>query len=78
MRDVTTSAPEWLEAFAARLGVEAPSESERDAILKFAAVAAHASQRTAAPIACWIAAAAGRSIEDALAIAREVSPPPTN
>jgi Domain of unknown function (DUF6457) len=78
MRDVTTSAPEWLEAFAARLGIEAPSEAERDAILELAAAAAHASQRTAAPIACWIAAAAGRSIEDALAIAREVSPPPTN
>ena len=77
MRDVTTPGHEWLDDFAARLGVEAPSDAERDAILELAAVAAHSSERLAAPIACWIAAAAGLSIEDALLVAREVAAPPT-
>ena len=72
---VTTSASEWLNEFAQQLGVEAPSEAEREAILALAATAAHASERTAAPIACWIAAAAGLSVENAVALARDVSPP---
>jgi hypothetical protein len=77
IRVVTTPANEWIDEFAARLGVAAPGESEREAILALAGTAAHASERTAAPIACWIAAAAGLSVEDALAHAREVVPPAT-
>ena len=77
MRGVTTSATDWLEAFAARLGVTPPTDEEREAILALAGIAAHASERTAAPVACWIAASAGLSIEDALTIAREVAPPAT-
>ncbi len=78
MRVVTTPAHEWLKEFAAQLGVEAPSDAERDAILALAGIAAHASERTAAPVACWIAASAGLSVEDALARAREISPPETS
>lgn len=75
MRHVTTPATDWLEALCARLGVTTPTDEERAAILELAAHAAHASERSAAPVACWIAASAGLSIEDALAVAREITPP---
>jgi hypothetical protein len=37
-----------------------------------AGVAAHASERTAAPLACWLAGRAGLSPAEALSIAQEV------
>lgn len=75
---MTTPTENWLDDFARRLGVTAPNDAERDAILALAGTAAHASERTAAPIACWMAAAAGLSATDALALARDVSPPSTS
>ena len=63
---------EWLAAFAARLGVEPPDDATVAALLDLAGVAAHASERTAAPVACWLTARAGLSPADALAIAREI------
>ena len=60
------TAEEWIEAFAAALGRPAPSEEEMAAILKLASVAAHASERRAAPIACWLAASAGVRLDEAL------------
>jgi hypothetical protein len=63
---------EWIEAFAARLGVEAPDEATVEALLDVAAVAAHASERTAAPVACWLLGRAGLSPADALEVARQV------
>lgn len=65
---------EWIDAFAAALGTPAPDEAEVATILDLAGVAARASQRTAAPVACWLAAAAGRSPDDALALAHTVAP----
>lgn len=50
---------EWIAAFAAEAGVGAPSEEEVEQLLALAGIAAHASERTAAPISCWIAARAG-------------------
>jgi hypothetical protein len=64
---------EWVDAYAARLGVEAPTEDEFAQILDLAGVAAHASERVAAPVACWLSARAGRSLEESLAIAREIA-----
>jgi hypothetical protein len=49
---------EWIARFAELAQVPAPSPQEADALLALAGVAAHASERTAAPLACWIA---GRS-----------------
>jgi hypothetical protein len=66
-------AAEWLESFAAALGVEQPSEEDKVALLSLAAVVANASERTAAPISCWLTAKAGKSPEEALKIAREVA-----
>ena len=65
---------EWIDAFAAALGTSALGDAEVDAILALAGVAAHASQRTAAPVACWLAAAAGLSPGDAIVLARAVAP----
>jgi hypothetical protein len=66
------NAKEWLGAYAERLGTEPPSADELKTILDLAAEAAHASERIAAPVACWLSARAGRSPEESLALAREV------
>jgi hypothetical protein len=66
------NAKEWLAAYAERLGTEPPTADELKAILDLAAEAAHASERIAAPVACWLSAKAGRSLEESLALAREV------
>jgi hypothetical protein len=72
MAAAARSRDDWLRAFAARLGVEPPDEATIDALLDLAGVAAHASERTAAPVTCWLVAQAGVTPADALAIAREV------
>jgi hypothetical protein len=66
------NANEWIEGYARRLGAAPPSKDEFKAILDLAAEAAHASERVAAPVACWVSARAGVSLEDALAAARAV------
>jgi Domain of unknown function (DUF6457) len=68
------NANEWLEAYARELGSEAPSADEFKAILDLAAEAAHASERVAAPAATWLAARAGRPLDEALDVARGVAP----
>lgn len=65
---------EWLAAYGATIGVDAPDARTIEALLALAGVAAHASQRTAAPIACWMAARAGLDPDDALARARTIAP----
>lgn len=67
------NAREWITAFTARLGVEAPTNEEWGTLLDLAAEAAHASERVAAPIACWVAAKAGAHPDDALTAARDIS-----
>jgi hypothetical protein len=66
-------AREWLAAYAHRLGVEAPTADELTAVLDLAGVAAHASERIAAPVACWLAAKAGVGLDEAITIARRVT-----
>ncbi|HEY3193202.1 MAG TPA: DUF6457 domain-containing protein [Solirubrobacterales bacterium] len=66
------NATEWLEAFAAELGVDAPSEDELGALLALAAEAAHSSERIAAPVACWLAARAGKSPAEAREVATRI------
>jgi hypothetical protein len=67
------SAEQWIEAYAAALGRPAPSGDEIDEVLKLASVAAHASERRAAPIASWLAAQAGVPLAEALVLAQELS-----
>jgi transcription initiation factor TFIIIB Brf1 subunit/transcription initiation factor TFIIB len=63
------TAEQWIEAYAEALGLPAPTATEIAAILQLASVAAHASERRAAPIACWLAAQAGVPLDEALALA---------
>ncbi|HEX4866513.1 MAG TPA: DUF6457 domain-containing protein [Acidimicrobiales bacterium] len=72
--DTTPSGAEWIEAFARQIGLEAPDVAAIDTLLELAGVAAHASQRTAAPIACYLVGRAGITPADALAIARSTHP----
>lgn len=67
------NAKEWISAFAERLGVEPPTPAEFSALLDVAGEAAHSSERVAAPVACWVAARAGVSPDEALRVAKEVS-----
>ena len=66
------TASQWLAAYAERIGIEAPSETEVEHLLALAGVAAHSSERTAAPVACWLTARAGLDPEAALAAAKEI------
>ena len=73
------TADQWIAQFAEALGRPAPDAAEVQTLLQLASVAAHASERRAAPIACWLAALAGRSPAEALALAEalsEAAPPP--
>ncbi|HEY3776419.1 MAG TPA: DUF6457 domain-containing protein [Solirubrobacteraceae bacterium] len=62
----------WLASYADELGVAPPSEEEIDRLLALAGIAAHASERIAAPLACWLAARAGTEPEEALARAKRI------
>ncbi len=72
MSTLDPAVPTWLGAFAAELGVEPATEREIEELLALAAVAAHASARQAAPIACWLAARAGVTPAAARAAAERV------
>jgi hypothetical protein len=61
---------EWLARFAELLGVEVPDQATVETLLELAGVAAHASQRTAAPIACYLVGRAGADAAAALEQAR--------
>ena len=73
MADAPPSAVEWVAAYADRLGIEAPTAAEVEALLELAGVAAHGSERIAAPLACWLAGRVGLSPAEALEAARQVS-----
>jgi hypothetical protein len=68
------NAPDWLAAYAERLGVPAPTKDELTAVLDLAGEAAHSSERIAAPVACWLAARAGVELDEAMGLAKEVNP----
>jgi Domain of unknown function (DUF6457) len=64
---------EWVADFCERIGVERPSEDEVAALLDLAATAAHSSERTAAPLACWVAGRSGRPAAELNEVAKEVA-----
>jgi hypothetical protein len=66
------NAPDWLASYAEKLGVPPPTKDELEAVLDLAGEAAHASERIAAPVACWLSARAGVEIGEAMRLAREV------
>jgi hypothetical protein len=67
------NAKEWIATFAEKLGTEPPTPAEFSVLLDVAGEAAHSSERVAAPVACWVAARAGVSPEEALKVAREIA-----
>ena len=54
------NAREWIDAFAAEIGADPPTDEELKQVLDLAAVAAHSSERIAAPVACWLGGTVGR------------------
>jgi hypothetical protein len=64
---------EWIASFAQEAGVERPSVAEVRELLELAGVAAHASERTAAPLACWIAARSDLSLPELRAAAERIA-----
>lgn len=64
---------EWIDRFAREAGVERPDTEQVRALLDLAGVAAHGSERTAAPLACWIAGRSSLSLEELQAAAERVS-----
>jgi hypothetical protein len=73
IRSATMNAEQWLEAYASKLGIAPPTDDELETLLALAGVAAHSSERKAAPIACWLAARAGVDPEQAIRLAQELS-----
>jgi hypothetical protein len=63
---------QWLAEFAQKLGLDPPTEAEIAALLEIAATAAHASERTAAPIACWLAGRSDRPLDELRDAAEQV------
>jgi hypothetical protein len=67
--------PEWIAAFANRLGVAPPDTDTIEVLLALAGTAAHQSERTAAPIACYLVGLAGVDPERAHELAAAAAPP---
>jgi len=65
---------EWVRTFCAELGVDAPTAAEEAELLELASIAAHSSERPAAPLACWAAGKTGRPPGELRDIARRVNP----
>jgi hypothetical protein len=70
------NAREWIDDFAAQIGAEPPTNDEIKRILDLAAVAAHSSERIAAPIACWLGGKTGASLEELQAAAERIGGAP--
>jgi hypothetical protein len=63
----------WIDRYAEALGIAALSDADFGVLLELAGAAAHASERTAAPLSCWLAATARMAPSEALAVARELA-----
>jgi len=71
MSDGNPSAQEWLSGLATELGLDPPTSKEIEDLLDLAGVAAHSSERIAAPIACWMIGLAKMESADALALVQK-------
>ncbi len=63
------TAEEWIRTFAEQIGCDPPDQQQMDEILRLASIAAHASERKAAPIACYLAGTTGRPVAELIAVA---------
>ena len=67
------NAREWIDAFAEELGAEPPTDDEFKRLLDLAGLAAHSSERVAAPVACWVGGRSGADLERLEAAAATVA-----
>jgi hypothetical protein len=67
---------DWLNRYAAALGVPPLDAEEVDAVLDLARVVAHGTERKNAPLAAWLAGTSPAGAAAALAAARSLLPPP--
>lgn len=67
------TAEEFVAAFAAAAGAPAPTAEQTVELLDLAAVAAHGSERIAAPLCCYVAGLTGRPVGELLDVVREVA-----
>ena len=63
------TAADWIQDFCEEIGMPTPSEEDVQAILRLAAIAAHASERIAAPIACWVGGSSGKPLAELVKVA---------
>jgi hypothetical protein len=63
----------WLDRYAAALGSPPIADEDIETLLALAGVAAHASERLAAPVTCYLAARSGVPIVEALAVGRRLA-----
>lgn len=73
MAETQMTGGEWIRKFADELGVEPLTDDEVEALLDLAGVAAHASERLAAPLTCYLVGQAGISPTDALRTANTLA-----
>lgn len=66
------SGRDWIGVFAETIGAPPPDDETIEQLLDLAGVAAHASERLAAPIACYLVGRAGLDVAEALDRARDV------
>lgn len=67
------TAEEFVQAFSAEIGIRPPTSDEVEALLDLASIAAHTSERIAAPLACWMAGVSGLPTPKLLAAAQRVA-----
>lgn len=63
----------WLDRYSAALGSPPISEEDVETLLALAGIAAHASERTAAPVSCYLAARSTVPLAKALEAAKELA-----
>ena len=73
MATARMTARAWIARYAEAIGAPALSDDEVDTLLGLAGVAAHASERTAAPISTWLAGRTGLSPAAAKAAAERLA-----
>jgi hypothetical protein len=64
---------EWIDSFARSLGVDPPDAITVEVLLDIAGVAAHTSERRAAPLTCYLIGLAGIDVNEAMGLARQVA-----
>jgi hypothetical protein len=64
---------EWLARYATLLGVPPPKKEEIETLLALTGVAAHAAERTAAPLSAWMVGCAGCDVAKAHQAAQQLA-----